>query len=209
MKINYSVIVGSVIILFPALTFSQITDTITIHHKYYSTTFSKSKCFPIVVKYWITKKMLDCEHRIKRSKRFTPVSLLPEFTNLDKDYKKSGYDRGHLMDAYDCGCDSTAMAESFYYSNIALQLPALNRGNWKKLEGYTRKLVKEYDSILVWCGSVSFSDRYVKRNSIVKAYSFRNSKDLEEGLHFYEVSIDSIQNMTGFRFIKVEIRTTK
>jgi len=43
LRINYSLIVGSVIILFPALTFSQVTDTITIHHKYYSTTFSKFK----------------------------------------------------------------------------------------------------------------------------------------------------------------------
>ena len=51
LRINYSLIVGSVIILFPALTFSQVTDTITIHHKYYSTTFSKSKHFPVVVKY--------------------------------------------------------------------------------------------------------------------------------------------------------------
>ena len=72
MRINYSIIVGSVIILFPALTYSQTTDTITIHHQYYSTTFSKSKHFPVVVRYWLTKAMLDCERRYKRSKKFKP-----------------------------------------------------------------------------------------------------------------------------------------
>jgi endonuclease G len=119
------------------------------------------------------------------------------------------------MDAYDCGCDSTAMAESFYYSNVVPQLPSLNRGIWKKLEGYTRTLVKEYDSILVWCGSVSFSERnigkvaipdycwkvlYIKKSGVVKAYSLRNSVILSRGLPSFEVSVDSIQNLTGFSF---------
>jgi len=190
-------------------------DTITIHHKYYSTIFSKSKHIPIAVKYWLTRSMLDCDHRFKRHNRFGPDPLLPAFTNLDKDYKHSGYDRGHQMDAYNCGCDSTAMAESFYYSNIAPQLPALNRGIWKKLEEYTRKLAEEYDSILVWCGSVAFYGKYIgrvaipdycwkliyiKKYRIVKAYSFKNDQVCERDLSLFEVSIDSIQNMSGFNF---------
>jgi DNA/RNA endonuclease G (NUC1) len=73
--------------------------------------------------------MLDCEQRFKRSKKFKPDPLLPHFTNLNKDYKHSGHDQGHQMDAYECGCDSIAMAQSFYYSNIAPQLPILNRGS--------------------------------------------------------------------------------
>jgi endonuclease G, mitochondrial len=117
----------------------QAIDTITIYHKYYTSTFSKSKRLPVVVKYWLTRSMLDCERRYKRFSRFKPDPSIPEFTSLDKDYKNSGYDRGHQMDAFDCGCDSTAMAESFYYSNVAPQLPSLNRGIWKKLEEYTRK----------------------------------------------------------------------
>jgi endonuclease G len=204
-------------ISFSGMTYSQKNDTITIHHKYYTTTFSKSKRFPVVIKYWLTRAMLDCEKRYKRQKRFKPDPLLPQFTNLDKDYKKSGYDRGHQMDAYDCGCDSTAMVESFYYSNVAPQLPALNRGIWKRLEEYTRKLAKEYDSILVWCGSVTFENRhigrvavpdycwkiiYIKKSRIVKAYSLRNDMAPERELHSFEVSIDSIRSLSGFVFIK-------
>jgi endonuclease G len=159
----YTFIIVTVSYVFPSIevcsqNLTQKQDTITIHHKYYTVTFSKSKCLPVVVKYWLTKNMLDCEQRIRRSKKFKPDPLIPEFTNLDKDYKKSGYDRGHQMDAYDCGCDSTAMIESFYYSNVAPQEPTLNRGIWKKLEEYNLKLAKEYDSILVWCGAVTFED---------------------------------------------------
>jgi len=157
--------------------------------------------------------MLNCEGRFRRSKGFKPDPLLPEFTSLDKDYKKSGYDRGHQMDAYDCGCDSTAMAESFYYSNIAPQLPSLNRSVWKRLEAYIRKLAKEHDSVLVWCGSVSFSNRYIGRVTIPdycwkiiyikkfetsQAYSFRNDCMDGRKLRLFEVSVDSIQNLSGF-----------
>ena len=213
------ILFGLFITVFFVLTIaiSQWKDTITIHHMYYSTTFSKSKHFPVVVKYWLTRSMLDCDKRFKRKNKFKPDPLIPEFTKLDKDYKKSGYDRGHHMDAYDCGCDSTAMVESFYYSNVSPQLPSLNRGNWKKLEDYTRKLAKEYDSVLVWCGSVTIEDRfigrvaipdycwkiiYVKKLDFIKAYSFRNDWIFQKLLSLYEVPIDSIQNMTGFIFVK-------
>ena len=190
---------------------SQPLDTVTIYHKYYSTTFSKSKHFPVVVKYWLTKAMFDCDKRFKRENKFKPDPLIPEFTNLDKDYKKSGYDRGHQMDAYDCGCDSIAMAESFYYSNVAPQVPALNRGNWKRLEDYTRKIVKDYDSVLVWCGSVTFEYRYIGRVAVpdycwkvlyikklnkVVSYSFRNDGPRLGGLRSYEVSLDSIKHLS-------------
>jgi endonuclease G len=209
-----------VVISFSGVTYSQTNDTMTIHHKYYATTFSKSKRFPVVVKYWLTKKMLDCNHRFKRKNKFKADPLIPEYTDLDKDYKHSGYDRGHQMDAYDCGCDSIAMKESFYYSNIAPQLPILNRGVWKELETYVRKLVKEYDSVIVWCGSVTIEDRYIgrvvipdycwkiiyiKTLNIVKAYSFGNVSASVREVHTFEVSIDSIRNLTGFNFNKKDL----
>jgi DNA/RNA endonuclease G, NUC1 len=139
------------------------------------------------------------------------------YTNLDKDYKKFGYDRGHQMDAYDCCFDSVVMAESFYYSNIAPQLPALNRGIWKRLEEYTRKLVKAYDSVLVWCGSVSFKNRvigrvavpdycwkvlYIKKLNKVESYSFRNNGSRLGDLRYYKVSLDSLQHLSKLVFFK-------
>jgi len=151
-------------------------------------------------------------------------SFFPEVTNLDKDYKHSGYDRGHQMAAYDCGCDSIAMMESFYYSNVAPQSPKLNRGLWKRLEDYARQLVEDYDSVLVWCGSVTAGNKYIGRISVpdycwkilyikklgvAKAYSIRNDWSFDRRLILCEVSVDSIQNMTGFRFSKTEIQRSK
>ena len=109
-------------------------DTVTIKHKYYTTTFSKSKHFPIVVKYWLTRAMLSCQKKVKRTNKFRSDPLLPKHTDLDQDYRGSGHDRGHNMAAADCGCDSIGMIESFYYSNICPQTPRLNRGRWKGLK---------------------------------------------------------------------------
>jgi DNA/RNA endonuclease G (NUC1) len=82
---------AAVIILLEAV-YSQTNDTVTFYHKYYSITFSKSKHFPVVVKYWLTKAMLDCEHRYKRSNKFKLDPLISDFTNLDNDYRHSGFD---------------------------------------------------------------------------------------------------------------------
>ncbi len=59
------------------------------------------------------------------------------------------------------------MKESFYYSNMCPQTPKLNRGIWKKLENYTRGLVGEDDSVLVWCGSVAKSGRTIGPDDVV------------------------------------------
>ena len=58
------------------------------------------------------------------------------------------------MDAYDCCCDSIAMAESFYYSNVSPQLSESNSGSWKRLKESARELIKEFNSVLAEGGSL-------------------------------------------------------
>jgi len=152
---------------------------------------------------------------VKRTDKFAPDPLLKEYTTLDKDYYKSGYDQGHNMDAYDNGCDSIGMMESFYYSNMSPQTHRLNAGVWKTLEEYTRTKAETYDSVLVWCGSVAIGKRhigkvavpkycwkviYVKKQAVVEAYSFRNNKAKVKPLSSYKVSVDSVWHLSGFRF---------
>ncbi len=60
--------------------------------------------------------MLSCMHRMKRTNKSAPDPLLKEFTNLKKDYYKSGHDQGYNMDAYNNGCDSIGMVENFHVS---------------------------------------------------------------------------------------------
>jgi endonuclease G len=208
--------------VFPLLTlflacsaFSQESDTVTIFHKYYSTTFSKSKHFPVVVKYWLTKKMLDCDTRVKRTNRFVKDPQLPEYTDLKNDYTKSGYDRGHNMPAQDNRCDPEGMAECFYYSNMTPQTHSLNAGAWKTLEEYERAEALEHDSVLVWCGSVSSGSKkigrvsvpefcwkifFVKSERTTESYSFRNDRLPSRPLDSYIVTVDSVERLTGLQY---------
>jgi len=205
------------LLLIAAITQICYSQDVTIRHTYYTTVFSESKHIPVVVKWWLTKAMLDCPNPVPRTNNFQPDPQLPEYTDLDKDYKHSGYDRGHNMDALDNACDETGERESFYYSNMCPQTPKLNRGIWKSLETHCRNLSMEYDSLLIWCGSVATSGNtigpdevavpdycwkivYIKRTGKTHAYSFRNDESQANPLSAYEVSLDSVQHLSGLKF---------
>jgi len=58
----------------------------------------------------------------------------------DKDYIRSGYDRGHLVPANDATYSEERMKETFHPENAVPQNVNLNRGAWKCLEAYVHKL---------------------------------------------------------------------
>lgn len=71
------------------------------------------------------------EMRLKSSERSTL-----------NDYKKSGYDRGHLVPAADC-TNMLCMSDSFSLSNMSAQTAQLNRKTWSRnVEMPTRKYVE-------------------------------------------------------------------
>jgi endonuclease G, mitochondrial len=192
---------------------NQITDTITLKHKFYTTTYDTVKRYPILVQWLMTKSMLNCPIRLKRGNDFEPDPLLPQYTNLKADYPGSGYDRGHNMDAFDNECDMTGLIECFYFSNICPQAPRLNRGDWKALEEYTRKQVLANDSIYVWCGSIGNLKKiksftvpiqcwkvlYTKKTDKYEAFLFNNDNSNPRGIDGHRVSCDSIFKLTGIK----------
>ena len=56
------------------------------------------------------------------------------------DYAGSGYDRGHLAPAADFNFDRAALEETYYFTNVAPQVPHLNRGAWLDAENEVRRL---------------------------------------------------------------------
>ncbi len=71
------------------------------------------------------------------------------------DYKKSGWDRGHMAPAGDMKWSKQAMSESFYFTNMCPQNPNLNGGDWKDLEEKCRTLAtKVFDNIYIVCGPI-------------------------------------------------------
>lgn len=203
-----------IILVLSRVSYSQ---KVTIRHMYYTTTFSRSLRIPVVVKWWLTKEMVSCPEHLKRTNKFTADPKLPEYTDLSKDYAKSGFDRGHNMPAEDNACTETGMKECFYYSNMCPQTPRLNRGIWKRLETYTRELARQDDSILVWCGSVVKSGHNIGPNKVgvpdycwkivfikserdTLAYVFPNNTTVSGTLAKFSVSVDSVEHLSRVKF---------
>ena len=59
------------------------------------------------------------------------------------DYKKSGYDRGHMAPAGDQTTDGRLKRETFYLSNMAPQKPQLNQQIWAALEAKARQWLSQ------------------------------------------------------------------
>jgi len=128
-------------------------DTVKVEHDAYTTVFVNSSHVPILVTYTLYSYSFDCDQtqRLARTNNFKADPDVSG-TALGKDYDHSGYDQGHCMSAQDNICDSIAMAECFYYTNMIPQAPGLNRGIWKVLETDERDLAAKYDSVMVYVG---------------------------------------------------------
>jgi endonuclease G len=190
-------------------------DTVRLSHKEYITVFSKSLKYPVLVEWWVTKNKVQCDKAVPRHDRFVPDPLLASHTDLANDYIKSGFDRGHMAPAADNQCSGLdAMKESFYFSNMAPQTGALNRGDWKTLEMEARDLAKRYDSIKIWAGSygeqkkvksLSIPEKcwkvvYIKSTKEWKAYIFNNDQSKADGIANNQVEIKDIEQLTNFKF---------
>ena len=190
-------------------------DTIRIKHTNYQTVFSKSKKYPIMVEWWVTKKMVNCLTPLKRKDNFKPDPKLSDETDLAKYYLNSGYDRGHMMPAADNLCQTQQVQdECFYFSNISAQTHRLNAGDWKSLEMLVRDEAKKIDSIKVWCGNlgekikigaVSVPEQcwkviYFKKEKVFMAFLFENDESKPDGLKNNEVPVEVIEEITGFKF---------
>ena len=71
-----------------------------------------------------------------------------------KNYRGSGYDRGHLVAAGDRRFSEQAYNETFYTSNISPQNREFNAGVWNDLEQHVRRWAKSYQKLYVFTGGV-------------------------------------------------------
>lgn len=202
----------SLLLLITVTSYSQ--DTVTLVHKAYKTTYSKSKHYPVKVEWWLTKASLTCNTKVKRGDKFIPDPKLPAETNLQADYTGAGFDRGHNFPAADASCDQVANEESFYFSNMTAQYAALNRGDWKELEMKTRDIAIKDDSVHVWAGSVGVAKKigttsvptkcwkviYVKKYNEWMAFIFDNSTTKADGLYNNRAELKDVEKLTGFKF---------
>lgn len=91
----------------------------------------------------LTPEQLEAARRVPRSNRFFAETRLRRTERATpKDYRGSGFDRGHMAAAGDMP-NAQAMAQSFSLANMVPQAPRNNRGIWAKwVEADTRQYVR-------------------------------------------------------------------
>ena len=136
-----------------------------------------------------------------------------------RNYKDSGYDRGHLCPAGDRRYSKAAHDETFLTSNISPQTHDFNSGIWNTLEQQVRYWAKKYDGVFVVTGGVlkdglkSIGEEGVSvPNAFYKVVLDYNSgapkmigfllphENANKALRHFIVPVDSIEELTGIDF---------
>lgn len=134
-----------------------------------------------------------------------------------RNYKKSGYDKGHLCPAGDRKSSYKDFEETFFTSNISPQLHDFNDGVWSRLEQKVRYWAKKQDGLYVITGGVLSENLKTigKEEVAVPNYFYKIllSKDHKKMIGFlvphkasdkplYEfvTDVDTIERMTGIDF---------
>jgi len=100
----------------------------------------------------LTAAGVDAARQLQRVDEFHPdPHLVPGVRAELDDYRRSGFDRGHMSPSGDMAT-AQAQAESFSLANIVPQTAALNRGSWSSLESSVRRLAVRYGSAYVVTG---------------------------------------------------------
>lgn len=110
----------------------------------------------------LTTQMVD--QSVQRAdSRFRDDVRVPEmFRSSPMDYKRSGFDRGHMITSADRKQRAVVNSETFLMSNICPQAPDVNRRSWLDLEKAVRKLAAKENILEVYtvCGPLfSIGDR--------------------------------------------------
>lgn len=194
----------------PASTTGQV-----IHHQGYSLSYSEPHEQAEWVAYELKKSHLS-KANFERP-YFEVDQAVKTGAASWKNYKNSGFDRGHLCPAADRKYSQEAHDETFLTSNISPQDPEFNAGIWNTLEQQVRDWARKYDGVFVVTGGVLKGDLetignervavpnqfykivYDPENEKMIAFLMPN-KDSNEPLRNFVVSVDSIEALTGIDF---------
>lgn len=203
----------------PTVAFFLPTSTTgqVVHHQGYSLSYSE----PHEQAEWVAYE-LKKEH-LSKTNFDRPYFEIDKAVKTGaaswRNYKNSGYDRGHLCPAADRRYSKSAHDETFLTSNISPQNHDFNSGIWNKLEQKTRYWASKYNGVYVVSGGllreglktigtekVAVPNQFYK---IILDYNSGKPKVLafllphvnsKQPLYDFVVSVDSIETLTGIDF---------
>lgn len=202
----------------PNLLPSSTTNSIIFHDNYtlsYNEPFEQAEW----VMYELKKSHLTYDDR-KRPYFIEDPKVKSKSADW-RNYKRSGYDRGHLCPAGDRRFSEYAYNETFYTSNISPQRKDFNAGVWNRLEQQIRQWCKKYDDLYIITGGVLedgleeigeedvdvpnsfYKIVFRKENNGIKALAFLfPHQESRKPLANFLISIDDLEEKTGLDFFQ-------
>jgi endonuclease G len=119
---------------------------------YFFLCYSPADKAPLWVAYTLTPAQLDGS--ATRPSHFREDRELTSQGATDRDYRHSGYDRGHLAPARDFAFSPAAIRSTFLLSNAVPQKPSVNRGRWAAVEAAVRGVAQHADRVHVFSGTL-------------------------------------------------------
>ena len=136
-----------------------------------------------------------------------------------RDFKGSGFDRGHLVPAGDMKLNRLSMTDTFYMTNMSPQRAGFNSGIWRSLESHIRRQVLSLGEALVVTAPVLLEDEdynqiqtgvsipmlyykiaYYREADMMEAYLIPNATQSGKQIDDFRVSVDEIEELTGYDF---------
>jgi endonuclease G, mitochondrial len=192
-----------------------------VQHKYYALSYVEKYELPEWCAYELTADRLNTEW-VERSDNFRPDPKVETGSSTLEDYRRSKYDRGHIVPAADMAFSQEAMSETFLMSNISPQESGFNKGVWRELEELTRDWAKRFKHLYVvtgpvlsqpikfWIGEsqVAVAPSFYKvlldlSEPEVKAIGFIVPNETStERIEAFAVSVDQVEQLTGINFFQ-------
>lgn len=188
-----------------------------VHHKGYSLSYSEAHEQAEWVAYELKKEHLFNTNFTRPY--FEVDNAIKTKAAHWRNYKQSGYDRGHLCPAADRKYSQSAHDETFLTSNISPQKHNFNSGIWNTLEQKVRYWASKYNGVFVVTGGVLKNDlktigdeNVTVPNQFYKVLlDYNNGKPKMIGfliahensnapLYNFVVSVDKIEALTGIDF---------
>jgi len=196
----------------PTSTTNQI-----IHHQNYSLSYSESHEQAEWVAYELKASHLSSTNH--KRPYFEIDKTVKTGAAHWRNYKKSGYDKGHLCPAGDRRFTKEAHDETFFTSNISPQEHQFNAGVWNRLEQKVRYWAKKNDGIFVVTGGILEDDlKTIGEEDVAVPNQFykvildntkgktkvlaflMDHKDSDLPLYKFVVSVDEVEALTGIDF---------
>lgn len=197
---------------------SSTTGTL-VEHDHFSLSYHETYEQAEWVAYTLHKDHLTNDDR--KRPYFIEDPKVPTKSADWRNYRGSGYDRGHLCPAGDRRFSEYAYNETFYTSNITPQDKEFNAGVWNRLEQQVRYWAKRYGTLFVVTGGVLEQDlphigdedvavpksyyKMISRGSgaNLKVVAFLiPHRESPAQLRQFLVPVDQLERITGIDFFK-------